>query len=67
VPGVLRAGILLAFYFYVWAAFWQLSGARRTPEDDAFMRKVGSVVEAVRLPARIGRRLARFARRHWQG
>jgi hypothetical protein len=65
VPGFLRAGILLAFYFYVWAAFWQLSGARRTPEDDALTRQVGSVVEAARLPARIGRRLARFERRHW--
>jgi hypothetical protein len=65
VPGFLRAGILLAFYFYVWPAFWQLSGARRTPEDDALTRQVGSVVEAARMPVRIGRRLARFAGKHW--
>src|SRR5207302_2390699 len=30
-PGVLRGGILIAHKFYVWAAFWQLSGAERTP------------------------------------
>jgi hypothetical protein len=65
VPGFLRAGILLAFYFYVWAAFWQLSGAKRTREDDALMQRIGTVVEAARLPGRIGRRLVRFARRHW--
>jgi (heptosyl)LPS beta-1,4-glucosyltransferase len=67
VPGFLRAGILLAFYFYVWAAFWQLSGATRTPEDDALMRRIGSVVEAARLPGRIGRRSLRLARRAWPG
>jgi (heptosyl)LPS beta-1,4-glucosyltransferase len=61
VPGMLRAGILVAFHFYVWAAFWQLSGARRTPEDDRLVRKVGTVVEAIRLPARIVRRPFRMA------
>jgi glycosyltransferase involved in cell wall biosynthesis len=56
VPGFLRAGILVAFHFYVWAAFWQLSGAKRTPEDDDLMRRLGHVVETVRMPGRIGRR-----------
>jgi hypothetical protein len=45
VPGMLRACILVSFKFYVWASFWQLSGARRTPEDDRFVRRVGSIVE----------------------
>jgi glycosyltransferase involved in cell wall biosynthesis len=61
VPGILRAGILVAFHFYVWAAFWQLSGAQRTPEDDAFVRRAGQVVETVRLPGRILRRPFRAA------
>lgn len=45
VPGVLRATILVAFHFYVWAAFWQLSGARRTPEDDRLLRRFGFILE----------------------
>jgi len=45
VPGVLRATILVAFHFYVWAAFWQLSGARRTPEDDRLVRRFGLILE----------------------
>ena len=62
VPGFLRAGILVAFHFYVWAAFWQLSGARRTPADDALMRRLGTVVETVRLPGRVAKRLVRLVR-----
>jgi glycosyltransferase involved in cell wall biosynthesis len=56
VPGFLRAGILVAFHFYVWAAFWQLSGAKRTAEDDHLMRRLGHLVETLRMPGRIGRR-----------
>lgn len=70
VPGLLRVGILVGFHFYVWAAFWQLSGARRTPEDDRFVRRLGLAVEgarrawrAVTLPYRWGKRLLRGARR----
>ncbi|HEY0972508.1 MAG TPA: glycosyltransferase family 2 protein [Gemmatimonadales bacterium] len=48
VPGLLRAGILVGFHFYIWAAFWQLSGARRTPEDDRFVRRLGIALEAAR-------------------
>jgi glycosyltransferase involved in cell wall biosynthesis len=62
VPGFLRAGILVAFHFYVWAAFWQLSGAARTPRDDALMRRIGLLVETARLPGRGARRAARLAR-----
>ncbi|HEV2852077.1 MAG TPA: glycosyltransferase family 2 protein [Thermoanaerobaculia bacterium] len=70
VPGLLRVGILVGFHFYVWTAFWQLSGARRTPEDDRFVRRLGRFVEGARrvwragtAPWRWGKRLLRAARR----
>jgi glycosyltransferase involved in cell wall biosynthesis len=53
-PGVLRASILVAFHFYVWAAFWHLSGARRTPSDDRLLGRIGLVVDAIRLAIRLG-------------
>ncbi|MDQ3823785.1 MAG: glycosyltransferase [Actinomycetota bacterium] len=63
VPGVVRAATLVAFDFYVWAAFWQMSGAKRTPEDDRYVRKIGravdtawTVLRAVRTPLRVARR-----------
>jgi glycosyltransferase involved in cell wall biosynthesis len=62
VPGFLRAGILVAFHFYVWAAFWQLSGAQRTAEDDRLMRRLGLAAEVARFPGRVARRVARVAR-----
>jgi glycosyltransferase involved in cell wall biosynthesis len=65
VPGLLRAGILVGFHFYIWVAFWQLSGAKRTAEDDRFVRRVGLALEGLRktygamtLPLRVGRRAA---------
>jgi glycosyltransferase involved in cell wall biosynthesis len=65
VPGLFRAGMLIGFHFYVWIAFWQLSGAKRTPEDDAFVRRMGLALEglrrtlvAVKFPVRAGRRVA---------
>ena len=65
VPGLLRVGILVGFHFYVWAAFWQLSGAQRTPEDDRYVAKLGGRVEGLRklwrittAPVRWGRWLA---------
>lgn len=48
VPGVLRVGILVGFKFYVWAAFWQISGGKRTLEDDHFVRRTGVVAEIAR-------------------
>jgi glycosyltransferase involved in cell wall biosynthesis len=45
VPGMLRAAILVGFHFYIWAAFWQLSGGKRTPEDDRFVRRAGLWLE----------------------
>jgi hypothetical protein len=66
VPGLLRVGILVGFHFYVWAAFWQLSGAKRTPEDDLYVAKLGGRVEGLRklwriaaAPVRWGKRLRR--------
>ena len=64
VPGFLRAGMLVAFYFYVWAAFWQLSGRGRTPEDDRFTRRASLLLRLVhvlgtpRQPMRLVRGLA---------
>lgn len=54
-PGLLRAAVLVAFHFHVWACFWQLSGARRTPEDDALLRRIGRVVAAGRAVYRVAR------------
>lgn len=48
-PGILRASILVAFKFYVWAAFWQLSGAQRTAEDDKLILRMGMIFEGLRL------------------
>lgn len=53
VPGLLRASALVLFHFYVWAAFWQLSGGKRTPEDDRLLRRVAVVLEAFRRTGRL--------------
>ena len=48
VPGILRAGLLLNFKFWVWTALWQVSGAKKTPEDDRFVRRSGAFFESLR-------------------
>jgi (heptosyl)LPS beta-1,4-glucosyltransferase len=48
VPGVIRATILVAYKFYVWTAFWQLSGAQRTAEDDRMVRRMGKTLGILR-------------------
>lgn len=60
VPGILRVGILVGFHFYVWAAFWQLSGAKRNATDGHYLRRWSwllrfllLVAGVVTLPARI--------------
>lgn len=63
VPGLVRAGVLVGFHFYVWAAFWQLSGAPRTPEDDAYVRRLGKAVRAARVAARVARAPGRLRAR----
>jgi glycosyltransferase involved in cell wall biosynthesis len=50
VPGLMRAGVLVAFHFYVWAAFWHLSGGDRTPADDALLRRADRLLAVLRLP-----------------
>jgi hypothetical protein len=47
-PGVLRAAILVGYKFYVWTAFWQLSGAKRTEEDDLLIRRLGALLKFIR-------------------
>lgn len=59
VPGLLRAGILTAFKFYVWVAFWQAAGAQRTPADDQVVRRWGRVFD-------FGARVVRLALRGYQ-
>jgi glycosyltransferase involved in cell wall biosynthesis len=49
VPGLMRAGLLVAFHFYVWAAFWELSGASRSPSDDALLRRADRLLAPLRL------------------
>jgi len=63
VPGMLRASMLIAFHFYVWAAFWQLSGAHRTGADDRLLRRLGAIVEAFRRAWSILGTLYRFTKR----
>lgn len=53
-PGVLRAAILIGYKFYVWTAFWQLSGSQRTEADDRLIRRLGNILS-------LGRRFWRIA------
>lgn len=50
VPGILRVGILVGFHFYVWAAFWHLSGGERTAPDEALLRRADRLLAPLRLP-----------------
>jgi glycosyltransferase involved in cell wall biosynthesis len=56
VPGLMRAGVLVAFHFYVWAAFWHQSGAARTEADDRLLRRLDIALGPVRIAARVLRR-----------
>ena len=67
VPGMLRASILVAFKFYIWAASWQLSGARRTAADDRLVRRLGFVLGGVRYVSRAYGLAARLLRRGRSG
>lgn len=40
VPGLVRAFVLASFHFYVWACFWQLSGAENTERDRRYLRRL---------------------------
>jgi glycosyltransferase involved in cell wall biosynthesis len=52
-PGLLRAGLLVAFHLYVWAAFWQRSGAARTAPDDRLLRGIDLALSPLRLVERL--------------
>jgi hypothetical protein len=47
-PGILRAIVLVQYKFYVWTAFWQLSGAQRTGADDRLIRRAGTALSFAR-------------------
>ncbi len=61
-PGILRAGILVAFKFYVWVAFWQASGAKRTEADDGVVRVWGTVFYWLARLVRFGAKCYRVLR-----
>lgn len=67
VPGLLRVGVLVGFHFYVWAAFWQLSGGRRTPEDDRTVRRLGMALAPLRGMLEGAGRLGGALRRRGRG
>ena len=48
-PGLMRAGLLVTFHLYVWAAFWHQSGAQRAPADDRLLRRLDHVLAPLRL------------------
>ena len=60
-PGLMRAGLLVAFHLYVWAAFWQQSGGDRTPDDDRLLRRLDLALVPVRLIGRLAAVLRRGA------
>lgn len=70
VPGLIRGSILVAFHFFVWACFWQLSGAKRSPADDRLLQRLGMVIESLgklvdllRAPLKAARRAIALLRR----
>ena len=60
VPGMLRAGILVGFKFYVWSAFWQASGCKRLQTDDKFVGRIGIAMELIRHAVYGGSRIVRI-------
>lgn len=54
IPGLMRATILVAYKFYVWTAFWQLSGSQRTAEDDRIVRRLGTTLKFLRRLVGVG-------------
>ena len=53
IPGLIRAGVLVAFHFYVWACFWQLAGSPKTAKDDRFVLRAAAPLRAVRTVYRV--------------
>jgi len=48
VPGIVRAGVIFAFHFYVWACFWERSGRPKTTDDDAYVKRAAAPLRASR-------------------
>lgn len=48
VPGVIRASVLVAFHFYVWACFWERSGRPKTAADDSYVLRLVAPLRALR-------------------
>lgn len=48
VSGLLRAGILVAYKFYVWTALWQLSEAKGDAADERWLHRASLFLRAVR-------------------
>jgi len=63
VPGIMRAGVLVAFHFYVWACFWELSGAPKTAADDAYVLRLAAPLVATRKAYRVVKRPLGILRR----
>lgn len=55
VPGLMRAGLLVAFHLYVWAAFWHQSQTGRNPADDRLLAVLDLVLAPLRLFGRLRR------------
>jgi glycosyltransferase involved in cell wall biosynthesis len=60
VPGLMRAGLLVAFHLYVWAAFWHQSGAQRAAADDRLLARLDHALAPLRLLG--GRRVPKWWR-----
>jgi hypothetical protein len=63
VPGIIRASVLVAFHFYVWACFWERAGAQKTAADDAYVLRVFAPLRALRALYRLVRAPVRLIRR----
>ena len=62
VPGLMRAGVLVGFKFYVWAELWRISGVGRAVSDESVVRRVGVASEVARHTLRLGGRLSAVRR-----
>lgn len=67
VPGMLRAGLLVGFHFYVWAAFWQLSGGQETRADDRYLKRFAALLGLVRVAGRLAGTILRLVRGREKG
>jgi len=67
VPGIIRASVLVAFDFYVWACFWERSGAHKTAADDAYVLRMAAPLRALRSLYRLLRAPLRLLGRRGAG